>query len=177
MSCRFRLLVGVLAACALASAEPAAAQDKSRAPKTSAGPKRKPEPEAKSKASKRRAEVAPADAAAGARAPAAANERRASGSARSDAKPQPARAQANERHPTAAPPPLMAADDLAGNVRSEGGTEVKALEFSGLDIEGQLKSPQMLYFLKRVRAEFEHPRLPHRSFMPELARSVEERDF
>lgn len=62
-------------------------------------------------------------------------------------------------------------------MRTEAGTEIKTLEFTGLDIEGQLKSPQMLYFLKRLRAEFEHPRLPHRSFMPELARSIKERDF
>jgi hypothetical protein len=64
-----------------------------------------------------------------------------------------------------------------GGVHREGDTEIKTMEFSGLDIEGQLKSPQMLYFLKRVRAEFEQPRLPHRSFMPELARSKNEADF
>jgi len=51
------------------------------------------------------------------------------------------------------------------------------MEFRGLDIEGQLKTPQMLYFLNRMRAEFGRPRLPHRSFMPELSRSAEERVF
>jgi hypothetical protein len=149
-------------ACALASARGAHAQDKARAKETAranAGSKRKPEPEAKSKAVKRRSEAA----------------ERGKGQA-VEAKPQPARAESKPARSSSAPPPL-AADDLAGNVRSEGGTEVKTLEFSGLDIEGQLKSPQMMYFLKRVRAEFEHPRLPHRSFMPELARSTEERDF
>jgi hypothetical protein len=70
-----------------------------------------------------------------------------------------------------------AALDPGASVRNEGGTEVKAMEFSGLDIEGALKTPQMLYFLKRLRAEFDHPRLPHRSFMPELARSTKEQDF
>jgi hypothetical protein len=63
------------------------------------------------------------------------------------------------------------------DVRTEGGTQVKMMEFSGLDIEGQLKTPQMLYFLNRLRAEFGHPRLPHRSFMPELERSTKEGSF
>jgi hypothetical protein len=56
----------------------------------------------------------------------------------------------------------------AADVHKENGTEVKTMEFTGLDIEGQLKTPQMLYFLNRLRAEFGRPRLPHRSFMPEL---------
>lgn len=60
----------------------------------------------------------------------------------------------------------------AGEIRKEGDTEVKVMEFTGLDIEGQLKTPQMLYFLNRLRAEFGRPRLPHRSFMPELKDSA-----
>jgi hypothetical protein len=88
------------------------------------------------------------------------------------------------RAETAAPsvsPPSAANDDgspePAGDVRTEGDTQVKMMEFSGLDIEGQLKTPQMLYFLNRLRAEFGHPRLPHRSFMPELQRSTREKAF
>jgi len=65
----------------------------------------------------------------------------------------------------------------ASQVRTEGDTQVKVMEFSGLDIEGQLKTPQMLYFLNRLRAEFGRPRLPHRSFMPELQRSTKEKSF
>jgi hypothetical protein len=61
-----------------------------------------------------------------------------------------------------------------GEVHTEGDTQVKVMEFSGLDIEGQLKTPQMLYFLNRLRAEFGRPRLPHRSFMPELQRGTQE---
>jgi hypothetical protein len=77
--------------------------------------------------------------------------------------------------PTAARPAPQA--DAEEDVRKEGGTEVKTLEFGGLDIEGQLKTPQMLYFLNRLRAEFERPQLPHRSFMPELQRSTKENAF
>jgi hypothetical protein len=75
-------------------------------------------------------------------------------------------------------PPPMAADDA--DVHKEGGTEVKTMEFGGLDIEGQLKTPQMLYFLNRLRAEFDRPSLPHRSFIPEVAREArgaKEHDF
>jgi hypothetical protein len=64
-----------------------------------------------------------------------------------------------------------------GEVRTEGDTQVKMVEFGGLDIEGQLKTPQMLYFLNRLRAEFGHPRLPHRSFMPELEQSTKGKAF
>ncbi len=65
----------------------------------------------------------------------------------------------------------------SSEIRTEGDTQVKVMEFSGLDIEGQLKTPQMLYFLNRMRAEFGRPRLPHRSFMPELERSTKESTF
>ena len=53
-----------------------------------------------------------------------------------------------------------------------GGEKVKVFRFTGLDISGRLKSPQLLYFLNRLRAEFDRPKLPHRSFMPELVRST-----
>jgi len=76
----------------------------------------------------------------------------------------------------AQPPAAPAAAD-AGDVRVEGDTQVKVMEFSGLDIEGQLKTPQMLYFLNRMRAEFGRPRLPHRSFMPELQRGTRSKAF
>jgi hypothetical protein len=74
-----------------------------------------------------------------------------------------------------APPPV--ASEREGEVRKEGGSEVKVLEFSGLDIEGQLKTPQMLYFLRRLRAEFGRPHLPHRSFLPELELTTKDEEF
>ncbi|HJL31094.1 MAG TPA: hypothetical protein RMI62_18580 [Polyangiaceae bacterium LLY-WYZ-15_(1-7)] len=63
-------------------------------------------------------------------------------------------------------------DDAEADVVEEGDTKVKVFRFSGLDISGRLKSPQLLYFLNRLRAEFDRPKLPHRSFMPELVRST-----
>ena len=65
-----------------------------------------------------------------------------------------------------------AAQGANTEIVKEGDTSVKVMEFSGLDIEGRLKSPQLLYFVNRVRAEFDRPRLPHRSFMPELESST-----
>ncbi len=62
--------------------------------------------------------------------------------------------------------------DPDSQVVKEGDTSVKVMRFSGLDVEGRLKSPQLLYFVNRVRAEFDRPRLPHRSFIPELERST-----
>jgi hypothetical protein len=61
--------------------------------------------------------------------------------------------------------------------REEGGSKVKVFEFTGLDISGRLKSPSLLYFLNRLRAEFDRPRLPHRSFTPELVRASKGRGF
>lgn len=62
--------------------------------------------------------------------------------------------------------------DAEADVQEEGGQKVKVFRFSGLDISGRLKSPQLLYFLNRLRAEFDRPKLPHRSFVPELVRST-----
>lgn len=67
-----------------------------------------------------------------------------------------------------------AAQGANAQIVKEGDTSVKVMQFSGLDIEGRLKSPQLLYFVSRVHAEFDRPKLPHRSFMPELERSTAE---
>jgi hypothetical protein len=90
------------------------------------------------------------------------------------AAPKPERAAATPAAETEGASAEGTAVDTTGEVRSEGDTQVKVMEFSGLDIEGQLKTPQMLYFLNRLRAEFGRPRLPHRSFMPELQRGTQE---
>lgn len=66
--------------------------------------------------------------------------------------------------------------DAETQVVDEGGTRVKVFRFSGLDLEGQLRSPSLLYFLSRLRAEFDRPRLPHRTFIPELVESAADRE-
>jgi hypothetical protein len=67
--------------------------------------------------------------------------------------------------------------DTRGSYIESGGEKVKVLEFRGLDVSGRLKSPQLLYFLNRVRAEFDRPRLPHRSFLDETERSSHDKSF
>ena len=80
--------------------------------------------------------------------------------------------------PPGAVPPVEGGDEEAAGAQTqvveEGGRKVTVIRFTGLDISGRLRSPQILYFLSRVRAEFDHPRLPHRSFIPELERSAHE---
>jgi hypothetical protein len=46
---------------------------------------------------------------------------------------------------------------------------VKTYTFGAEEVEGRLKSPQILYFLRRVRAEFDAEPLGHRSFLLELS--------
>jgi hypothetical protein len=49
----------------------------------------------------------------------------------------------------------------------DGGTRV--FRFGEVEIEGRLRNPQLVYFLRRVRAEFAAGELGHRSFMRELS--------
>jgi hypothetical protein len=67
--------------------------------------------------------------------------------------------------------------EVDSTIRAEGGTKVKVMDFGDFDISGRLKSPQLLYFLNRLRAEFDRPRLPHRSFVGEMERSAHEKSF
>jgi hypothetical protein len=51
---------------------------------------------------------------------------------------------------------------------------VKLLEFGQLgtsEIEGRSRWPAVSYFIRRMRAEFEAQKLPHRSFLPEMSAS------
>jgi hypothetical protein len=57
----------------------------------------------------------------------------------------------------------------------DGGTHV--FKFSELEIEGHLKSPQLVYFLRRVRAEFAAGDLGHRSFLREMSETRKEPSF
>lgn len=50
----------------------------------------------------------------------------------------------------------------------------KVFDFTGLDISGRLRTPQLLYFLDRATEELERASLERRSFIPEMVRSVDE---
>jgi hypothetical protein len=83
----------------------------------------------------------------------------------------------------AAPVPVAVAPGDRGS--ADGGVvETKTLDggarvfkFSELDIEGRLKSPQLVYFLRRVRAEFAAGDLGHRTFMREMSETRKESSF
>jgi hypothetical protein len=79
------------------------------------------------------------------------------------------------------PPSTGASKDAgtgAGAVEAktlDGGTRV--FRFGEIEIEGRLKSPQIVYFLRRVRAEFAAGDLGHRSFVRELEETRNEPGF
>jgi hypothetical protein len=53
--------------------------------------------------------------------------------------------------------------------KTEGDAGIKTYRFGAVEVEGRLKSPQVLYFMRRVRAEFAAGELGHRSFLRELS--------
>jgi hypothetical protein len=48
------------------------------------------------------------------------------------------------------------------------------LDFTGLDLSGKQRTPQLLYFLERAGSELHAAFLERRSFIPEMLRSLEE---
>jgi hypothetical protein len=87
-----------------------------------------------------------------------------------DVKTEPAAAEsAAEGTVQAAGTKASAQKQPKGAVKTQEGPEgVKTYEFSAIEVEGRLTSPQILYFLRRVRAEFDAGGLGHRSFLGEL---------
>lgn len=81
---------------------------------------------------------------------------------------------APEAPPKAAPATAERGVDSKGAgaasvVKTEEGKEgVKTYQFGAVEVEGRLRSPQLIYFLRRVRAEFVAGELGHRSFLLEL---------
>jgi hypothetical protein len=70
-----------------------------------------------------------------------------------------------------APAESAASDPKAKKASPKG---PKVMDFTGLSVEGKLRTPQLLYFLGRAKEELERASLENRSFMPELVRSVDE---
>jgi hypothetical protein len=72
----------------------------------------------------------------------------------------------------AAPPPSPVEDK---SIQTDAaGKKSKTYSFTGLDIDGKLKTPQLLYFLNRMKSEFDTTTPSRRSFLPELKRSTDE---
>lgn len=58
--------------------------------------------------------------------------------------------------------------------KQNGKERVKTFDFTGLDLSGRLRTPQLLYFLERANEELERASLKKRSFIPHMVRSVED---
>jgi hypothetical protein len=71
-------------------------------------------------------------------------------------------------------PREAASGDGPAQVDSKTGQKSKTYTFTGLDIDGKLKTPQLLYFLNRMKSEFDTTTPDKRSFLPELKRSTDE---
>lgn len=101
---------------------------------------------------------------------------------RGRAKPAPAPA-APAPAPTPTPVPKP---DASGGVQPGGATTTgpvsadagkgkpKVFDFTGLDLNGRLRTPQLLYFLDRASEELERASLERRSFIPEMVNSIDE---
>ena len=50
----------------------------------------------------------------------------------------------------------------------------KTYDFNALDLNGRMRTPQLLYFLERANEELERASLEKRSFIPHMVRSLEE---
>src|SRR5689334_13528905 len=80
--------------------------------------------------------------------------------------------------PPKTPAPAERAERVAEGTKQEGSSSVvkteegkegvKTYQFGAVEVEGRLRSPQLIYFLRRVRAEFVAGELGHRSFLREL---------
>lgn len=67
----------------------------------------------------------------------------------------------------------------SGNVAKPGANagnngKPKVFDFTGLDIAGRLRTPQLMYFLERANEELERASLEKRSFVPSMVRSIDD---
>ena len=66
------------------------------------------------------------------------------------------------------------ASDTAPTTAGGKTTKTKVYTFGAMDVEGKLKTPQLLYFLNRIKLELEMSAPDHRSFMKELERTADD---
>jgi len=75
-------------------------------------------------------------------------------------------------------PPVAAAPAEPTEPKGDGKTKPpgkpKTFDFTALDLNGRMRSPQLLYFLERANEELERASLEKRSFIPHMVRSLEE---
>lgn len=104
--------------------------------------------------------------------------------------PAPASSGSRERAPSAA-----SSESTSGGGDDEGGSDdapaekttasptegkrvkSKTYTFGAMDVEGKLKTPQLLYFLNRVKLELDMSAPDKRSFMKELQQSADDKNL
>ncbi len=89
---------------------------------------------------------------------------------KSDKKPSPSKPGAANA-PTAKPSGSTGSSST-GNNGNNG--KPKVFDFTGLDIAGRLRTPQLMYFLERANEELERASLQKRSFVPSMVRSIDD---
>jgi hypothetical protein len=90
-----------------------------------------------------------------------------------------------ERSAKADKPAARASDDdgASGTTTTAGKTadgkviKTKTYTFGAMDVEGKLKTPQLLYFLNRVKLELDMSAPDKRSFMKELVKSADDKNL
>ena len=106
---------------------------------------------------------------------------------------KPAPAHAQERSVAPSPPVADSegsnqggqnSDDSSGDAKpaaeakGSGKTvKTKTYTFGAMDVEGKLKTPQLLYFLNRVKLELDMSAPDKRSFMKELGQSADDKSL
>ncbi len=70
-------------------------------------------------------------------------------------------------------------DSKPGPETKAGGKNIKTktYTFGAMDVEGKLKTPQLLYFLNRVKLELDMSAPDKRSFMKELGQSADDKSL
>ncbi len=82
------------------------------------------------------------------------------------------RGKADKNGPSATAAPK--ADAPAAKVTEKKTAKEKTFDFNGVNLNGQMRTPQLLYFLERANEELERASLEKRSFIPHMVRSVDE---
>jgi hypothetical protein len=116
--------------------------------------------------------------------PADAQPRRRAGARKATAakrvRPAPPPAPARQADParaeeSAAAPETVAPSDPAPAASTAKASKPRVYTFGGLDVEGKLKAPQLLYFRSRMRQELETSSDERRSFLKELEKTADEK--
>lgn len=94
-------------------------------------------------------------------------------------RPPPSKASAVEAGAPKTDISLKDSRDAGGAVLEQkaGDGGARVFRFGEVEVEGRLKSPQIVYFLRRVRAEFSAGDLGHRPFLRELSETRNEPGF